>query len=53
MKLEVQINALLTEEDPSYKSIMKIGLEKAIEKIRKDLEGVGVDSVRVELKEVE
>ena len=52
MKLEVQINAVLKEDDPVYKTITKLGLDKAIEKIKKDLSGVGVESIEVSVKEL-
>lgn len=51
MKLEVEIKATLSEQDPSYKAITTIGIEKAIEKFTKDLSSQGVEKVEVKISE--
>jgi ribosomal protein L20A (L18A) len=52
MKFEININAVISESDPSYKTITELGIEKAIEKIKKDLSSNNVDFVNISIKEV-
>jgi hypothetical protein len=52
MKLQVEIKAILNEEDPSYRTITTLGIEKAVEKFKKDLESKGVSSLELKITEV-
>lgn len=52
MKFEVNIKAVLNEKDPAHTTIARLGVERTIEKFKKDLAGAGMESVEVEIKEV-
>lgn len=52
MKFEVSINAIINESDPSYKKITEIGIEKAVEKFKKELSGNTLDSIDISIREV-
>lgn len=52
MKLQVEIKAVLNEEDPSYRAITTIGIEKAVEKFKRELESKGVSSLELKITEV-
>ena len=52
MKLQVELKAILSDQDPSYKTITTLGIEKAIEKFKKDLASQGVENLEVKITEV-
>ena len=51
MKFDIEIKATMSEKDPAYKTIVNMGLDKAIEKFKKELALTGVDSVEISIKE--
>jgi hypothetical protein len=53
MKLQVEIKATINEQDPSYKTIATLGIEKAVEKFKKDLTGQGMENLEVSITEVQ
>jgi hypothetical protein len=53
MKYSVEIKAVLKESDPAHATINKIGIERAIEKFKKDLDSGTADFVEITIKEVE
>lgn len=52
MKLQVEIKATLSEQNLSYKTIKTMGIEKAIEKLKKELSSQGVGNLDVKIVEV-
>lgn len=53
MKLQVEIKATLNEQNSSYRAITTIGIEKAVEKFKKELSAQGVESLELMISEVE
>lgn len=52
MKLQVEIRAVLSEQDPSYRKISTMGIEKVIERFKKELSSQGVENLEVKITEV-
>jgi hypothetical protein len=53
MKFEVGIRAVMNEKDPAYTTIAAIGIEKAIEKFKKELaQATGIESLDISIKEL-
>jgi len=53
MKFGVEIRATLNEKDPAYSTIAAIGIEKAVEKFKKELNAAaGIESLDISIKEI-
>jgi hypothetical protein len=51
MKFEISINAIINETDPSHKRIVEIGIERAVEKFKKELSH-NTESLDVSIREI-
>jgi hypothetical protein len=53
MKLQVEITATLNDQNPSYRGIVQIGIEKAVEKFKQELSVQGVESLNLKITEID